>query len=277
MVLSGLAVVLLFITFAISKERVKPPKGQKSRLKDDLGDLLKNKPWLMIGGATVFQLMYILIRTGCIMYYFTYFVKDQQVMLLGKTYSFTYQNMVSTFFMAGSVVTILGSILAGWLSKILDRRNTYAGFLGLSGIFAAAFYFLGPHDVVLMFVFQFLVSFALGPVSVLQWALYTDTADYSELKTGRRATGLVMSASLFALKLGVALGASILAWILAGYGYVPNAEQTAHSLMGIKLAMSFYAAIPAIIGAAIMFFYPLTNAKMVEIENQLNARRKADA
>jgi GPH family glycoside/pentoside/hexuronide:cation symporter len=183
--------------------------------------------------------------------------------------------MVSTFFMAGSVLTILGSICASWFSKLLNKRNTYAGFLGVSGLFAAVFYFFNPGDVVLMFVFQFLASFALGPVSVLQWAMYTDTADYSELKTGRRATGLVMSASLFALKLGVALGASILAWILAGYGYLPNVEQTAHSLMGIKMAMSVYAAIPALIGAIIMFFYPLTNEKMVEIENELNARRKS--
>ena len=66
-----------------------------------------------------------------------------------------------------------------------------------------------------------------------------------------------MSASLFALKLGVALGAAILAWILAAYNYQPNVAQTAASLEGIKLAMSLYAAIPAIIGAAIMIFYPL--------------------
>jgi GPH family glycoside/pentoside/hexuronide:cation symporter len=73
-VLSGLAVVLFFITFLSTKERVRPPKGQKTRLKDDLRDLSKNGPWLMIGGATVFQLMYILIRTGCIIFYITYFV-----------------------------------------------------------------------------------------------------------------------------------------------------------------------------------------------------------
>jgi len=275
-VLSSLAVILLFITFASTKERVKPPKGQKTPLKDDLRDLSKNKPWLMIGGATVFQLMFILIRTGCIIYYFTYFVQDQEVMLFGKLYSFSYQGMVSFFFMSGSVMTILGSVLASYFSKVLGRKNTYAGFLGASGIFAALFFFLSPNDVILMFVFQFLVSFALGPVSVLQWAMYTDTADYSELETGRRATALVMSASLFALKLGVALGASILAWILAGYGYVPNVQQTATSLLGIRMAMSFYATIPALIGAGLMFFYPLTNEKMVEIEEKLNARRKKE-
>jgi GPH family glycoside/pentoside/hexuronide:cation symporter len=273
-VLSSLAIVLLFITFATTKERVKPPKGQKTTLKSDLRDLSRNTPWLLIGGATVFQLTFILIRNGSIMYYFRYFVQDQQVALLGNTYSFSYQSMVSTFLLTGSFVTILGALLASWFSNVLGKRSTYAGFLGASGIFAALFYFLHPTDVILMFVFQFFFSFALGPVSVLQWAMYTDTADYSELKTRRRATGLVMSASLFALKLGVALGAAILAWILAAYGYQPNVEQTATSLQGIKLAMSFYAAIPALIGAAIMIFYPLTNKMMVKIEEELTARRK---
>lgn len=273
-VLSTLAVILLFITFATTKERVSPPKGQKTTLKSDLRDLSKNLPWLLIGGATVFQLTYILIRNGSIMYYFRYFVQDQQVTLLGNTYSFSYESMVSTFLLTGSVVTILGAVLASWFSKVLGKRNTYAGFLAVSGIFAALFYFLKPDDIILMFVFQFCFSFALGPVSVLQWAMYTDTADYSEHKTGRRATGLVMSASLFALKLGVALGAAILAWILAGYGYQPNVEQTATSLEGIKLAMSFYAAIPALLGAALMIFYPLTNKMMIKIEEDLIARRK---
>ncbi|MFB0524865.1 MAG: glycoside-pentoside-hexuronide (GPH):cation symporter, partial [Phycisphaerae bacterium] len=90
-VLSSLAIILFFITFATTKERVKPPKGQKTTLKSDLRDLSKNTPWLLIGGATVFQLTHILIRTSCIMYYFRYFVQDQQVVLLGKTYSFSYE------------------------------------------------------------------------------------------------------------------------------------------------------------------------------------------
>jgi len=276
MVLSTLAVVLFFIAFATTKERVRPPKDQKTRLRDDLRDLSKNKPWLMIGGATVFQLTHILIRTSCIIYYFTYFVQDQQVMLLGKLYSFSYQSMVTAFLITGSIFQITGSILASYFSKKLGRKYTYAGFLAASGIFTALFFFLSPNDVILMFIINFLVFFSLGPVSVLQWAMYTDTADHSELETGRRATGLVMSASLFALKLGVALGASILAWLLAAYGYVPNVQQTVTSLLGIKLSISIYAAIPAFIGAGIMMFYPLTNERMVEIEKELNARRKKE-
>ena len=266
---------MIDIDVLLLTQYAKPPKEQKTSLKVDLRDLIRNKPWLLIGGATVFQLMHILIRTSCIIYYFTYFVRDQQVTIFGNTYHFEYLGMFTVFVMAGSIVTIGGSLLASWFSNILGKRNTYAGFLATSGIFTACFFFLGPNNVIFMFLLHFLVSFSLGPVSVLQWAMYTDTADYSELQTGRRATGLVMSASLFALKLGVALGASILAWVLAGYGYEPNVEQSETSLQGIKMAISIYAAIPALIGAGLVAFYPLTNKRMVQIEKELNARRAA--
>jgi GPH family glycoside/pentoside/hexuronide:cation symporter len=125
-----------------------------------------------------------------------------------------------------------------------------------------------------MFGLNIVTSFAVGPVSVLQWAIYADTADYSEWKKGRRATGLVMSASLFALKLGIALGAAANAWILSAYGYQPNVEQTASGLLGIRMVMSVYPAIFAIIGMVLMLFYPLKKHMMMQVETELVQRRK---
>jgi GPH family glycoside/pentoside/hexuronide:cation symporter len=89
-VLSVLAIVLFIITFATTKERVYPPKGQKNPLKQDLVDLFTNKPWLLIAGATVFQLIYIIIRNSSIMYYFKYFVQNQQLHLIGKTINLSF-------------------------------------------------------------------------------------------------------------------------------------------------------------------------------------------
>jgi len=273
-ILSALAVVLFFITFASTKERVQPPKGQKTPFKQDLSDLLSNMPWILIGTATVFQLIYICMRGGAIMYYFKYFVQNQQMTLFGKDYSFSYEGLSSSFLMAGTVMTIIGVVLAPYISRIIGKSISYAGFLGLAGISTGLFYFVGRQDIILMFVLQLITSFAVGPVSVLQWAIYTDTADYSEWKKGRRATGLVMSASLFALKLGIALGVSALAWILAGYGFEPNQDQTAKGLLGIRMVMSVYPAIFAMIGMVLMFFYPLKKHMMMQVETELVERRQ---
>jgi GPH family glycoside/pentoside/hexuronide:cation symporter len=269
--LSVLAVILLFITFFTTKERVHPPKGQKTPLKQDLKDLFTNRPWLLIGVATVFQLIYIVIRNGAIMYYFKYFVKEQELIFVGKM---SYVKLVSTFMIVGTVATILGVLLTSRISRIFGKSATYATFLGLAGISSGAFFFLRPENTTVMFILQLITSFSVGPVSVLQWAIYTDTADYGEWKRGRRATGLIMSASLFALKLGIALGVSALAWILGAYGYQANVDQTERGLLGIRMVMSIYPAIFALIGMVFMFFYPLGKKMMHQVETELIERRK---
>ena len=83
-----------------------------------------------------------------------------------------------------------------------------------------------------------------------------------------------MSASLFALKLGIALGAAANAWILAAYGYQPNVEQTETGLLGIRMVMTVYPAIFAIIGMVLMFFYPLKKHMMMQVETDLIERRR---
>ncbi|MCU0643934.1 MAG: MFS transporter [bacterium] len=273
-VMAGFSVFLWLATFASTRERVQPVKEQKNPLKQDLSDLFKNIPWVLIGSATIFQLLFNVIKGGSIMYYFKYFVQDQQLSLLGNTFSFSYQSLTSAFLLMGTAMTILGAVMTSIFSKAFGKSRCYYGFLGIATIATALFYVLKSQDIFLMFVLQIIASFAVGPVSVLQWAIYTDTADYSEWKTGRRATALIMAASLFALKLGIALAGSIQAWVLDYYGFVANVAQSATTLNGIKLLMSIIPAIAGIIGVGLMLFYPLNNKMMVKIEEDLTARRK---
>ena len=273
-VLFALAVILFLVTFFTTKERVRPLKEQKNPLKLDLADLFTNGPWLLIGGATVFQLSYVLIRGGSIVYYFDYYIQNQEMVLFGKTFNFSSKELASAFMLSGTAITILGAIMTKWFCRFIDKPKAYAGFFVLTAVSTGLVYFVSPQNIILLFVLQLFTSFSMGPVSVLQWAIYTDTADYSEWKTGRRATALIMAASLFALKMGVALGGAALAWILAWYGYKANQPQTPQSLQGLRLAMSMYAAIPAVIGALLMVFYPLSNRRMTMIEADLADRRR---
>lgn len=273
--IAALAAVLLFITFATTKERVQPPKEQTSEFKKDLRDLFTNKPWLLIAGATVFQLTYIVMRGSSIAYYFKYYVGEQQLNLFGNSIALSQETFTSSFLLIGSIATIIGVVLTKWISKKLDKKNTYAGFLIASAVLNAAFYLVRPQDVLFIYALNVFVSFFFGPVSVLQWAMYTDTADYSEWKNHRRATAILMAASLFALKLGLALGGTFVGWILAYYGFVANQTQTAEAMNGIVLLLSVFPAIFGIAGGLLMLPYPLTNKKMVEIEEELTARRRA--
>ena len=90
MALYGLLVVgLLLGTFFLTRERVQPTPAQQGRVREDLKDLFRNKPWLLIAAATVFQLTYIVMRGSATPYYFRYFVGDQQLVLFGSTIDLT--------------------------------------------------------------------------------------------------------------------------------------------------------------------------------------------
>jgi GPH family glycoside/pentoside/hexuronide:cation symporter len=272
-VLGGLAIIFLFITFISTKERVHPPKDQRPETKRDLKDLFSNKAWLLIAGATIFQLIFIVMRNSSILYYFKYYVLDQQLSIFGSVINLNYETFTSSFLLTGTIFNILGVILTKWLSKTFDKKNTYVACLFISSLLNAAVYFLKPSDVVLIYLFNIIISFVWGPVSVLQWAMYTDTADFSEWKNGRRATGLLMAASLFALKLGLTLGGAFVGYVLAYYGFIANQVQTAETISGIIMLMSVYPAIFGFIGVALMMFYPLTNKMMFKIEQDLIERR----
>ncbi len=271
--LSGLAFILFMITFMTTEERVFPPKEQKTNFRRDLGDLVANKPWLLIAGATVFQLMYIVMRNSSIMYYFKYYVGDQHLNLFGNVINLSFEEFATSFMFTGTLATILGAILTRYFSRLLDKKNTYLWFLITSAVLNVPFYFMHPQNVILIYLLNLAVSFFFGPVSVLQWAMYTDAADYSEWKRGRRATGLVMAASLFSLKLGLTLGGAVVGWILAYHGFIANRPQTPESVNGIILLLSVYPAILAVLGGMLMMFYPLTNKVMVKIEEDLTSRR----
>ena len=125
-----------------------------------------------------------------------------------------------------------------------------------------------------MFILQLITSFSVGPVSVLQWAIYTDTADYGEWKRGRRATGLVFSASTMSQKFGWAFGAFVALNLMSQVGFEPNQAQSASSLNGLVALFSIIPAAFGVLATIIIFFYPLHDKKVDEIVAELQERRK---
>lgn len=105
--------------------------------------------------------------------------------------------------------------------------------------------------------------------------MYADCADFSELKTGNRATGLIFSASSMSQKFGWAIGTAVTGWLLSFFGFQANAVQSAETINGIKMFLSILPAIAAFISVIFIGFYPLGEQKMKGIMEQLNLKRKS--
>jgi glycoside/pentoside/hexuronide:cation symporter, GPH family len=100
-----------------------------------------------------------------------------------------------------------------------------------------------------------------------------DVADFGEWKTGRRATGTVTAAVVFALWVGLAIGGALAGWLFSYYGYVSNAAQTARALDGIRLTAGLWSALFFFATAGFLFFYPISRRLNRNISDELAGRR----
>jgi GPH family glycoside/pentoside/hexuronide:cation symporter len=260
----GVAASILFtVTFFNTRERVVPPPAQKSPVVQDIKDLVHNGPWMVLFFLALIIMMTITLRTSTAAYYFKYFVKRPELM--------------AAFVPAYMAAAAVGASLTPVLTRFVDKRILLMILMSCTGILSIAFYFIPEDGIVWMFTLQILIGLVLGPKSPLAFAMYADTADYTEWRTGRRATAMTFAAATFSQKLGTALASVMMGSVFAALGYVANAEQTPKSQTGIVLLISVIPAIFAFLAVGVMAFYKLDNRTLSQIEAELAARKGAAA
>lgn len=268
--------VLLFLgCFALTKERVRPVRQGKTSLKTDLRDLLHNRPWWVLLGAGVASLVFNSIRDGATVYYFKYYVDETAV---GSISFLGLPFVLSGLYLAvGQAANILGVILAAPVSNRIGKRRTFMAAMAVASVLSIAFFWLGKDQLVPIFILQALISVCAGSIFPLLWSMYADCADYSELQTGNRATGLIFSSSSMSQKFGWAFGTAITGWMLAQFGFQANAVQSAETLQGIRMFLSLLPAAGAFLSLVFIYFYPLSEQKMRQITHELEEKRTAAA
>ena len=268
--------VLLFLgCFALTKERVRPVRQGKTSLKTDLRDLLHNRPWWILLGAGVASLVFNSIRDGATVYYFKYYVDETAV---GSISFLGLPFVLSGLYLAvGQAANILGVILAAPVSNRIGKRRTFMAAMAVASVLSVAFFWLGKDQLVPIFILQAFISVCAGSIFPLLWSMYADCADYSELQTGNRATGLIFSSSSMSQKFGWAFGTAITGWMLAQFGFQANAVQSAETLQGIRMFLSLLPAAGAFLSLVFIYFYPLSEQKMRQITHELEEKRTAAA
>lgn len=271
-VIAAICVVLFLACFALTKERVEPIKHEKTSLKTDFRDLVHNKPWWILLGAGVSSLVFNSIRDGATVYYFKYYVDETAVgniSILGLPFVLS-----GIYLGVGQAANIVGVILAAPVSNRIGNRNTFISSMALATVLSVIFFWFNKDQLYLIFVFQILISICAGSIFPLLWSMYADCADYSELRTGNRATGLIFSSSSMSQKFGWAFGSAITGWMLAQFGFKANAVQSAETIQGIKMFLSILPAVGALLSLVFIYFYPLSESKMKKITAELQEKRK---
>jgi len=261
----GLAAVLFIITFLNTKERISPSPDQQSSVLQDLKDLTQNKPWVVLFSLALIIMMTISLRGSTGTFYFKYYAQRP--------------DLIGSFAMAYMIALAIGAASTPLLTKFCDKRRLLMILMALVSVLSLVFYFVPKDNITLMFSLQIAIGLVLGPKSPLVFSMYADTADYSQWRTGRRATAMIFSAAAFAQKLGGALAGGMIGWLLGSLGYVANQAQTGASEQGIVLLMTIIPGCFAVLSLPLIKLYPLTDEQLTDIqqENQQQNQQGANA
>lgn len=255
---AGISLVLFFITFISTKERVEPPKEQKSSIKEDFKNLIKNRPWVILFLVGIVSFIMFALQNLSVAYYFKYYIGNEE--------------NVQLFNVTGTIALIVVIPFSKALAKRFGKKNVFLASSLLSGFFFMLLYLPSAENITAIYVINILAKMAYAPAVPLLWTMLADTADYSEWKHNRRSTGLVFSAASFAQKAGWGVGGALAGWLLALFNFVPNAVQTEMAMTGIKLMVSVVPGILYMSCAIFLFFYTIDRATEIQMQQELEAR-----
>ncbi|MFA9370160.1 MAG: MFS transporter [Labilibaculum antarcticum] len=291
-------IVFFIITFLTTKERVVSTQTETTSVKQDVSDLMKNKPWIVMLVVTVFVFITLSLKGGMYVFYFENYLSEQHLAVFLNDIGFNafingLNNLLSnmgfvgflwpediatsgfSLFNAGGIIfMIIGIMFSKGLADKYGKRDVFGVSLFLATLCLLLFYFYSPESIALVFISQLLHGFFYGITTPLLWAMIADVADYSEWKNNRRATAIIFSAMIFGLKAGLSVGGALVAGILASYGYSHLLTvQSPETINGIKLSLSVFPTITFFIAIGCLFFYKIDKNKEVEIEDALSKRR----
>jgi Na+/melibiose symporter-like transporter len=303
-----LCLVLFLITFATTRERIKPINAEKTSPVEDFTNLVKNNPWKIMFFMTLCHFCILSFRGGALYDYYHHYADRgalydwvQQLGLVvpagqqgsglletlgylvhGNRADLANSNVAdvanSIINMLGTAITIVVILLSAPLTRIFGKKAVAVTGFSFACLGTLAFYFLRSTNVWGMVILTALIAIAYAPTIPLIWAIYADVADYSEWKTGHRFTGMVFATIGFGLKAGLALGSASFLWIMAGcFGYDTKLPDAPHAVAGYRVCSGLVVGTLFGICAVLLMCYPLGKRITIQMATELAERRKKSA
>ncbi len=257
-----IAIITTLVTAFSIKERPELA-GEPSKLPaiKAIFTSFKNKPFIILMVAFILSSFSFTVLTALVPYFIQYQLN------MGDQVSFVLLAMLLT----------IGIFLipAKKISDKINKGPAYALGLFIASLAIMTGFFFPHNATPLIYVVAVVAGIGFSAQWVFPWSMLPDVVEYDEKLTGERREGIYYGLWAFLSKFTGALGVAVSGWALKLYGYVPNVEQTAHALFGIRL---FFAIVPAaviLISLPFLIKYPITRQKHAELVAELAARKTA--
>ena len=253
---------MFLVVFFTSKEVVQPSgEPAKFSVADTIKNLVQNKYLMIVSLVMVLQMTAFMGRIAVCAYWVIY--------CLG---SFT---MISIIMTLPTHLGILGSFFVPAAAKKFGKRQVLMASMIVQAI-GLIIMFLAPFDNMTM-VMVGNVIFGLFNVGMpMSLSMVADSVDYMDLKRGVRTDGTAYATYGLATKVGNALGGALGVLVMAAFGYVANAEQTAEALRGINMTVNLFPAILFLLASACCLLWNMSDKDADEIRAKLHERNTAN-
>lgn len=261
-----LSVLIFWFTFASTRERVRPAPHQSS-VREDMSALIRNASWVVLVGTGILVVVGLVARFASIVFYIKYYVQDQGLPV------FWIFDRTAVLTSCGLIGQLIGALMTPALAARFEKHHLIVGMNLLHAVLLGVCFLVPPEQFELIVVLHSLGILTFGVIITLLFSMYTDCAEYGEWKTGKNTAGLTVSASMFSLKFGSAVGGALPGFILAGFGFVANEVQTDMAITGIRLMFNILPAVFFLAGGLLMLFYRIDRETLSRVEAELHDRR----
>lgn len=267
MVFAGIGVFLLTRERYYNKLVVDRKQGKIS-IKATLGQSLACRPFRV----NLFMALAYGIGTSMVSalgYYATVYYVCHGDVAAGATWNFWMGLTGMVLGLAGiPVYSYLARKLGKKISMILVQLCAIGGFI-------ATWWLYTPSIQWLQVTSCGLTAFTGSGFWMLYGSMTADVIDYDELETGNRREGAFAACASWIMKLGVALGSWASGEILDQVGFKSSlgGNQTDHAIFMIRFLLASIPVIGLVVALVFLIRFPLTQKKMNEIRQQLEARR----
>jgi GPH family glycoside/pentoside/hexuronide:cation symporter len=253
------------LCYKMTTERILIESDPKDRIHfgTTLKALGKNRPFLSLVCASVFLAITILFMSSMNAYLFKDYFHNIKILSLAT--------------MASIIPLCLVMPFMGPLTKRFGKKEVISVGILVSAIINFILFLLPISNAYLFIAMAMIAGLGIGSFNAAIWAFVTDVIDYQEFLTGKRSEGTVYSIYSFGRKVGQAIAGGIGAFSLILIGYNANVSvQTKQVSTGIKNVATLVPAIAFfIIFLLITFAYPLTKEKVIQLSQELGAKRKS--
>lgn len=162
-----------------------------------------------------------------------------------------------------------------WLSRRIGKHRAYIASFVVIACAHPFYLLLGEGDFWFMLPITVATGFAAGGFAQsLPNSMKADVIDLDNLASGENRAALFFSSWSFAQKATSSIGAAIAMFGLALFGFdaAPGASNGSDELFGLRFLFSTFPSIFFLVGAAVVWKYPITESRHAEIRREIEAR-----